>query len=86
METKMKVFTMDGVSLGELEVVGNYGTFDAPIVLVDGIECVAEPYFCNASGVPVAAYCQSAGCDFCCGSHAGCRNGEFAKCEVKYCI
>lgn len=82
----MEIFTMNGDLLGELEVVGGYGTFGNPVVLVDGTKCIAEPYFCNASDVPVAAYCQSAGCDFCCGSHAGCRNGEFAQCEVKYCI
>lgn len=70
----------------EAPVVGSYGTEQFPVVSIDGKELVAEEYFVDAQGSLVSGVCQSRGCDYCEGHHAGCRCGENAGLATVYVV
>lgn len=53
--------------------IGIYGTEELPVYSVDGEERVAQEYFLDAHGNPDQVVCQSGGCGYCDGDHAGCR-------------
>lgn len=64
------------VRLTNEPVVGSYGLFGNPVVIVDGEQFVCELHFVLPDGSAGESCCQSGGCDFCSGSATGCR---FAK-------
>lgn len=76
-----------GECIGELPVVGSYGTFNLPIVEFNGMECVAESRYYGDDGKPEDTYCQSRGCDYC-SMHGSpcCRDGELSHRDTRYFI
>lgn len=65
----MEVFVKSENKYEEVRVIGEYGTFNDPIVLHDGKEKVAELVDMSTG----YAVCQSNGCIYCQQKGCGCR-------------
>lgn len=70
----------------EVEVVGSYGTFDNPVVEINGDEYVTYPCYVDPeTGEKISEMCQSHGCDYCEGdSYNSCRYGSYSDYPVKW--
>lgn len=64
---------MTKINLDTANVVGQYGVFGAPVILMNGEEYIAQMYFLDAHGNPLYPVCESQGCDYCGHDCPGCR-------------
>lgn len=71
----------------EAKVVGEYGTFNDPIVEINGSTYVTRCVFVDPeTNEELANVCLSQGCGYCSGDYTGCRFGEYRDYPERFAI